>query len=75
MKWHGLNCITRKHIKDRGIYFIKNKGLGGEYIMNYITEILTNLANDDTIERNYLEVGWRDILLDYVKEIRNDGGY
>jgi len=31
--------------------------------------MLRYLANDDTIERDYLKVGWRDILLRYAKEI------
>ena len=34
-----------------------------------LKDILVNLANDDTLERDYLKVGWRDILLDHVKEI------
>jgi len=33
-----------------------------------LKDILVNLANDDTIERNYLKVGWRDILLDHAKQ-------
>ena len=37
--------------------------------MTHIEHILRNLANDDTIEKDYLVVGWRDMLLGLAKEI------
>ena len=34
-----------------------------------LKDILVNLANDDTLERDYLKVGWRDILLDHIRDM------
>ncbi len=38
--------------------------------MNNLKEILINLANDDTINKDYLKVGWRDNLLELAYNLK-----
>ena len=38
---------------------------------NKFKDIVIELANDDSIEKDYLKVGWRDILLEGVKKWMN----
>ena len=77
LKWYKINYWNDEEVKPKekevkqylGYFGIHKRNI--TFKDNRFKDIVIELANDNSIEKDYLKVGWRDILLEGVKNENN----